>query len=199
MFTGLIESIGVLRSVRKSTRGARITIETELTGLAVGESVAIDGVCQTVVETAGSRFTCDVLPETLRISTLGSARPGARVNLERALGAGGRFGGHIVTGHVDGMGRVTRVSRAPLSLEVELPRELFRYVVPKGSIAVNGVSLTIGPEPRSGRFIVFVIPHTGEHTNLGALKPGSTVNIEVDILAKYIERLAAAPKGSESL
>jgi riboflavin synthase len=197
LFTGLIESTGIVRATRKNARGARITIETELGGLAVGESVAVDGVCQTVAETAGNVFTCDVLPETLRISTLGAVRPGSCVNIERALGIGARLGGHIVMGHVDGVGRVARVLRTPLSLEIVLGAELFRYVVPKGSIAVNGVSLTVGPEPHSGRIAVFIIPHTWERTNLNRQKPGSVVNIEVDILAKYVERLIDVPRGSE--
>ncbi len=197
MFTGLIESIGVVRSARKLPRGARIAIETDLDGLAPGESVAVDGVCQTVAEIAGNRFSCDVLPETLRVSTLGALRPGSRVNLERALGASARIGGHIVNGHVDGTGRVARISRQPLSIEIALEPPLLRYLVPKGSVAVSGVSLTVGPEIRGGRFTVFVIPHTWERTNLRDLKTGSAVNIEIDILAKYVERLAAAAKGSD--
>ncbi len=197
MFTGLIESVGVVRAMRKLPRGARITIETELDGLAPGESVAVDGVCQTVAEIDGKRFSCDVLPETLRVTTLGAARPGSRVNLERALGTLSRLGGHVVNGHVDGTGRVARIAKRPLSIEIALAPALLRYLVPKGPVAVNGVSLTVGPAIRGGRFIVFIVPHTWEHTNLRDLAAGSAVNVEVDILAKYVERFADAAKGSD--
>jgi riboflavin synthase len=197
LFTRLIESVGVVRSVRKLARGARIEIETELADLSPGESVAVDGVCQTVAEIARNRFSCDVVPETLRGTTFGALRAGSRVNLERALGALARLGGHIVNGHVDGTGRVARISRTPRSIEIALEPALLRYVAPKGPVAVNGVSLTAGPEIRGGRFTVFVIPHTWDHTNLGGLRTGSAVNVEVDILAKYVERLSAAAKGSD--
>ncbi len=188
MFTGLVEAIGTVRSVRKKPDGARLEIETPLEGLAVGESVSVDGVCQTVASVDGARFTCDVLRETLRVSTFGRIRPGARVNVERALAAGARLGGHIVNGHVDGTGTITEVVRKPLGIEIALAPELLRYLVPKGSVAVNGVSLTVGPAVRNGRFTVFVIPLTWERTNLQYVKTGSAVNIEVDVVAKYVER-----------
>ncbi len=196
MFTGLVESTGVVRSLRRRAGGARLAIESGLAELSVGESVSVDGVCQTVVSIDGRAFTCDVLPETLRVTTLGSLRPGAIVNLERALAAGDRLGGHIVNGHVDGVGRVTRVIRRPLSIEIAVEPALGRYLVPKGSVAVNGVSLTVGPTARGGRFSVFIVPHTWERTNLSRCRPGSVVNIEVDIIAKYVERIVSA-KGSE--
>jgi riboflavin synthase len=197
LFTGLVEAVGTVRAVRKSLRGARFTIESPLEGLVAGESVSIDGVCQTIAAIDGARFSCDVLPETLRVSNFSMFRPGSRVNLERALTAGARLGGHIVNGHVDGTGSVTAVIRKPLGIEIALAPSLLRYVVPKGSIAVNGVSLTVGPSVRNGRFRVFIIPHTWEHTNLANLKAGSTVNIEVDILAKYVERLLSRRNGGE--
>ena len=198
MFTGLVEALGTVRAVRKSSNGARLTIETPLEGLVVGESVSVDGVCQTVAVVDGSSFSCDVLRETLRVSTFGRIRPGDRVNIERALAAGGRLGGHIVNGHVDGTGTVTEVVKKPLGIEIALAPELLKYIVPKGSIAVNGVSLTIGPSVRNGRFAVFVIPHTWEHTNLKHLKTGSAVNVEIDVIAKYVERyLAYAKRGGE--
>ncbi len=189
MFTGLVEDVGTVRSMRRQSGGARLVVATALGPLEEGESVAVDGVCQTVVGIERGAFACDVLPETLRVSTIAGYRPGSRVNLERSLRAEGRLGGHIVNGHVDGLGRVTRVSRAPLSIEISAPPELFAYIASKGSIAVNGVSLTFGPAPRSGRFTVFVIPRTWEQTNLKDLRAGAKVNIEIDILAKYVRDL----------
>lgn len=198
MFTGLVEALGTVRAVRKNPNGARLEIETSLEGLLAGESVSVDGVCQTVAGVERERFSCDVLRETLRVSTFGRIRPGARVNLERALAAGGRLGGHIVNGHVDGTGTVTEVAKQPLGIEIALAPELLKYLVPKGSVAVSGVSLTVGPSVRNGRFAVFVIPHTWEHTNLKYLKTGSSVNVEIDIIAKYVEQyLAHVKKGGE--
>lgn len=198
MFTGLIESVGILRAIRKRATGARITVESDLTGLRLGESISVDGICQTIAEIEGERFSCDVLPETLRVSTLGSARVGARMNLERAVSSGERLGGHFVTGHVDGLGKVKRVIRSPRSIEIEIPQELIRYVAPKASIAVNGVSLTVGPEIRGERITVFIVPFTWEKTNLRYLEPGNYVNIEVDILARYMESLLRDSKGGDS-
>lgn len=197
MFTGLVEAIGTVRAVRKSASGCRLTVETPFKDLTVGESISVEGVCQTIALVDGIRFSCDLLRETLRVSTLGSLRPGSQVNLERALSAAGRFGGHIVNGHVDGLGTVTKVTLRPLAAEVALEGALLKYVVPKGSIAVNGVSLTVGPAVKSSRFGVFIIPHTWDHTTLKNLRAGSKVNIEVDIIAKYVERLVASKKGSE--
>lgn len=194
MFTGLVEAVGTVRTVRKNANGARLAIETPLEGLVPGESVSVDGVCQTVAGVDGTRFSCDVLPETLRVSTFGRIRPGARVNIERALAVGGRLGGHIVNGHVDGTGTVTEMVKKPLGIEIALAPEFLRYIVPKGSVAVNGVSLTVGPSVRNGRFAVFVIPHTWEHTNLKDLKTGSSVNVEIDVIAKYVERYLADMK-----
>jgi riboflavin synthase len=188
LFTGLVEALGTVRAVRKNPDGARLTIETPLEGLVVGESVSVDGVCQTVAAVEGECFSCDVLRETLRVSTFGRIRPGDRVNVERALAAGGRLGGHLVNGHVDGTGTVTEMVKKPLGIEIALAPELLKYLVPKGSVAVNGVSLTVGPSVRNGRFAVFVIPHTWERTNLKYLKTGSSVNVEIDVIAKYVER-----------
>ena len=192
MFTGLIEATGKVVSTRRSSLGGRLTIASPVEGLAVGDSVSVNGVCQTVVELKGGTFSCDVLPETLRVSNLGQLRAGSAVNLERALEAGARLGGHIVNGHVDGVGKVTRLIRDPLGLEIDAGRELGRYMVPKGSVAVDGVSLTIGPDLSGNRFSVFIIPHTWETTILGMVSPGSRVNIEVDILAKYVEKFTGS-------
>ena len=188
MFTGLVEALGTVRDVRRSAGGARLTIETPLEGLAVGESVCVDGVCQTVARVDGSRFACDVLRETLRVSAFDRMRPGTRVNIERALAAGDRLGGHLVNGHVDGTGTVVKVVRKPAGIEIALAPALLKYLVPKGSVAVNGVSLTVGPTVAGGRFSVFVIPTTWERTNLRYLKTGSLVNVEVDVIAKYVEK-----------
>jgi riboflavin synthase len=198
LFTGLVEALGTVRAVRKNSNGARLTIETPIEGLVAGESVSVDGVCQTVAGTDGTCFSCDVLRETLRVSTFGRIRPGERVNIERAVAAGGRLGGHMVNGHVDGTGTVTETVKKPLGIEIALVPELLKYLVPKGSVAVNGVSLTVGPSVKNGRFAVFVIPHTWERTNLKYLKTGSSVNVEIDIIAKYVERyLANVKKGGE--
>lgn len=192
MFTGLIETTGRVVAMRRSSRGGRLTIASTLEGLEIGESVSVNGACQTVAELGRGSFSCDVLPETLRVTNLGHLRPGSAVNLERALGAGARLGGHIVNGHIDGTGKVTRVIRDPLGIEIDAGRELGRYMVSKGSVAVDGVSLTIGPDPSGGRFRVFIIPHTWDSTTLGKARPGSRVNIEVDILAKYVEKFEAS-------
>jgi riboflavin synthase len=194
LFTGLIEAIGTVRAVRKDSAGASLTIETPLEAIVAGESISVDGVCQTVAGVDGTCFSCDVLRETLRVSTFGRIRAGARVNLEGALAADGRFGGHMVNGHVDGTGTVTEVVKKPLEIEIALAPELLKYLVPKGAVAVNGVSLTVGPSVRNGRFAVFVIPHTWERTNLKYLKTGSSVNIEIDVVAKYVERYLANMK-----
>ena len=188
MFTGLVETVGTVVSMRRRGAGARLTLRTPLEGVEAGESVAVNGVCQTAVEPRGGIFSCDVLAETLRVTNLGRLRAGALVNVERALRAGDRMGGHIVNGHVDGPGTVERIRRDPRSITVGVDESIFRYIVPKGSVAVDGVSLTVGPDPRDGRFDVHIIPHTWESTNLRALKTGGQVNIEVDILAKYVER-----------
>jgi riboflavin synthase len=195
LFTGLVEAVGTVRALKKHSRGARLAIESALKDLLPGESISVNGVCQTIAETSGGVFSCDVLPETLRVSNIGSLRSGSRVNLERALVAGARLGGHLVNGHVDGVGTVTAVIKKPLSLGISVEPTLLTYIVPKGSVAVNGVSLTIGGAVRNGRFTVFIIPHTWEGTNLKDVTIGSTVNIEIDIIAKYVERLCLHREG----
>ena len=188
MFTGLVEAKGRIISQRRSSSGSRIDIETGLEGLKIGESIAVNGVCQTVVSTDRGRFSCDILPETLRVTNLGSLKAGCSVNIERAMLPDSRIGGHIVNGHVDGTGTVKKVTRSPLSIEISVGRDISRYLVAKGSVAVDGVSLTIGPDPGMSAFRVFVIPHTWENTTLGEVTPGRKVNIEIDILAKYIDK-----------
>lgn len=187
MFTGLVERVGTVISLRRNSTGARLRVKSALEGLEVGESVAVNGACQTVSETGRESFSVDVLPETLRATNFGGLRPGTLVNLERAVPAGARLGGHIVNGHVDGVGLIVGVSRNPLRLEIEVGPELLRHIVPKGSVAVDGISLTVGPAVGKGKFEIFIIPHTWSNTNLRKARVGGRVNIEVDILAKYVE------------
>ncbi|MBZ5498277.1 MAG: riboflavin synthase [Acidobacteriia bacterium] len=191
MFTGIIEEAGIIRSLRPGSAGATMLIEAQriAPGLKSGDSVAVNGVCLTVVITRGGSFSCDLSAETLRRSSLEQAREGQLVNLERPLAVGDRLGGHIVQGHVDGVGRfITSVpSGEGMEMEFSFPPELERYLVNKGSVAVDGISLTVASLKKTA-FVVAVIPHTFRVTNLRHLKPGDMVNLEVDILAKYFER-----------
>jgi riboflavin synthase len=190
LFTGLIECTGTVVSLRRLGREGRLTVSSPLRDLTVGESISVNGVCQTVAARDGETFSCDVMGETLRITNIGGLRPGSLVNLERALRPGDRLGGHIVNGHVDGLGTVTRVSSSPRMMSIAAAPDITRFIVPKGSVAIDGISLTVGPEPGGGSFDVYIIPHTWEITNLGTVRVGRKVNIEVDILAKYVERFS---------
>ncbi|HVL52079.1 MAG TPA: riboflavin synthase [Actinomycetota bacterium] len=186
MFTGIVETVGTAAEVS----GSRIRLESDLVDLVVGESIAVNGVCLTVTAPGSGSFSADISEETARRTSLGSLRVGSPVNLERAMPAGGRFGGHIVQGHVDGVGSVADVRELPGSVEMSfsLPPELERYLVHKGSVTLEGVSLTVAAlEP--GGFAVALIPHTLQSTTFGTKLPGDAVNIEVDVLAKYVERL----------
>jgi len=182
MFTGIVREVGRVLSFD----GRRLVVEAEATRAAEGDSVAVDGVCLTAVD--GSQLAFDVVDETLSRTTLGSLEPGSRVNLEPALRAGEPLGGHIVQGHVDGLGRV-RSTGEPVWIDA--PAKLGRYLVEKGSITVDGVSLTVAAVDERG-FAVALVPHTLEATTLDELAPGDAVNLEVDILAKYVERLLPA-------
>ena len=191
MFTGLIEIIGTVKSLRQAGGSARLTVEvgSMASELGIGESVAVSGACLTVTAAGGAEATFDVVNETLRRSNLADAIAGDRVNIERAVKAGGRLGGHFVQGHVDGVGTVSRVSRGDaVEIEVSAPSEVTELLVPKGSIAVDGVSLTLARCNRD-RFVVAVIPHTLENTTLGCAKPGDKVNLEADILGKYVRSM----------
>lgn len=192
MFTGLIETIGTLREKREGRGAVRVAIESDLPleHMKDGESVAVNGVCLTVVKRAGRRFHADVIRETLDHTTLGSLRPGQKVNLERALALGDRLGGHLVQGHVDGTGDVLEQVRQgdDHRLRIALPDELARYVAWKGSIAVDGVSLTVSAVD-DDRFEVALIPETLANTGLGSLRRGDAVNLEVDLMARYLARL----------
>jgi riboflavin synthase len=190
MFTGLVESIGRVRSLDRRGDAARLTLETPLAaGLSLGESLAVNGCCLTVTSTDGDSACFALLGETLARTNLGGLAQGARVNLERALRADGRFGGHFVQGHIDTTTDVlsAQTKGADLNLIIALPEAGARYLIEKGSIAVNGVSLTVASLGED-RFGLWIIPHTLQETNLGDLRAGSPVNLEYDMLAKYAER-----------
>ena len=194
MFTGLVESIGRVRSLDRRDDAARLTLETPLAaGLSLGESLAVNGCCLTVTSTDGDSACFDLLGETLARTNLGGLAPGAGVNLERALRADGRFGGHFVQGHIDTTTEVlsAETKGADLNLIIALPKAGAHYLIEKGSIAVNGVSLTVASLGED-RFGLWIIPHTLQETNLGDLLAGSPVNLEYDMLAKYAERQIAA-------
>ena len=192
MFAGLVEEIGVVEELEQLDDAVRIAVRAPKVteDAAPGDSIAVDGVCLTVVDNASGTFTADVMRETLDRSRLGTYKAGSKVNLERALAAGQRMGGHIVQGHVDGVAEV--VSRTPSEhwevVRFTLPRQLSRYVVEKGSIAVNGTSLTVSALGE-GYFEVSLIPTTMRETTAGELAPGDPVNLEADIVAKYVEKM----------
>ncbi len=191
MFTGIIEKMGTV--VEKSLN--RITIETEWKDLKVGESISVNGVCLTVAQsqnfTPSGSFTADLSPETLNSTTLGSLKIGGKVNLERALKLGERLGGHLISGHVDGLGKVKTIIREKGGklFQITTSPEILKYIVSKGSIGVDGISLTVVQVIDSRGFSVSIIPHTEKVTTFGLLKVNDSVNIEVDMLAKYVENL----------
>ena len=197
MFTGIVEEVGTLRALRRGAHSAVLTIaaRTVLSDLKVGDSVAVNGVCLTATSVGPGHFTADVMHETLDRSSLGALVPGSRVDLERAMPASGRFGGHIVSGHIDGTGTITAVRRDDNAVwyTVSAAPALLRYVVEKGSIAIDGISLTVA-SVESGRFSVSVIPHTAAVTILGEKGPGDVVNLETDLIGKYVERLLRPPE-----
>lgn len=196
MFTGIVEELGSVVAVEDRGLDARVRVRGPLvtSDAHLGDSIAVDGVCLTVAELPGDgTFAADVMPESLRRTALGALRAGVPVNLERALAVGGRYGGHVVQGHVDGVGTILRRTPGERWDEVEigLPASLARYVAEKGSIAVSGVSLTV-THVSDDAFGVSLIPTTLAHTTLGGLVVGDAVNLEVDVLAKYAERLLGA-------
>ena len=192
MFTGIIEEMGVVKEVIKARQGSSVSIlaKTALEGLRVGDSVTVNGVCLTVVGFDRTGMKADISPETAKVTTLGSLKAGDPVNLERAMRLGDRLGGHLVTGHVDAIGTIrARVLEADaLQLMIETPREVLRYCVTKGSITVDGISLTLNEVTDRG-FRVTIIPHTAKVTTLGIKQVGDAVNLEADLVGKYIERL----------
>jgi riboflavin synthase len=194
MFTGLVEDLGVVTRVDETSDGVRLAVRTKLASeLSEGDSVAVNGVCLTAVGMCGGElFGADVMRETLRRSSLAELEPGSTVNLELALRADARLGGHIMQGHVDGVGAVRSITQDGFSrvVEIDADPELLRYVVEKGSIAVDGISLTVSAVG-DDFFAVSLIPETLERTTLGAADVGRPVNLEVDVLAKYVEKLVA--------
>jgi riboflavin synthase len=201
VFTGIVEELGTVVGVTPTATGADVAARLEIAGPLVsadvnaGDSIAVSGVCLTVVAASDGRFTTDVMRETLQRTTLGAAAPGATVNLERAVTLQTRLGGHLVQGHIDGNGRIVGREHTPQwdIVRIELPPNLARYVVEKGSIAVDGVSLTVVSSDDES-FTVSLIPTTLQRTTLGTKEIGDGVNLEVDVMAKYAERLLAAQR-----
>lgn len=205
MFTGIVEEMGTVKAIRKGPHSAVVEIQAQvvLEDLHIGDSIAVNGVCLTATAFSPAGFTADVMHETLNRSALALLRPGSRVNLERALAAGGRFGGHIVAGHVDGVGTVRRIEKDDNAIwyTIAAGPEILRYVVEKGSITIDGISLTVATVEQD-RFSVSLIPHTAQVTILGEKGPGDTVNLETDIIGKYVEKLlrpAPEPTGSRGV
>ena len=189
MFTGIIEEVGKI--ISRNEKGITIQAKTVLEGTKLGDSISVNGVCLTAVEINLEKnfFIADISPETMKVTTLGDLKIGSYVNLERAISADGRFGGHFVSGHIDGIGRIKYIKRNGdfYDISVEIPEELSKYVVKKGSITVNGISLTVA-NIKNNIVSIAVIPHTYENTNLRLIQAGELVNIETDILAKYVEK-----------
>ena len=193
MFTGLVHDLGTVDAIDATDEGARLRLRTALAGeVAEGDSVAVNGVCLTATRVDGEGFAADAMRETLRRCTLRAVAPGAIVNLELPLRAGDRLGGHVMQGHVDGVGEVAEIEEDGFArvMTVRAPQELLRYVVEKGSIALDGVSLTV-TGVTDDDVSVSLVPETLERTTLGTVAPGDAVNVEVDVLAKYVEKLVA--------
>jgi riboflavin synthase len=195
MFSGIVLEVGTVKAVAGGSMASSLTIEASaaFADVVVGESVAVNGVCLTAVQRQGSTFAVDVSPETLRATNLGESRPGDKVNLERSLCLNDRIGGHLVSGHVDGVGTIIdkRLEANAIHYDIQAPKGLMRYLVPKGSIAVDGISLTVVaclPET----FRITIIPHTAAVTTIGGKGIGATVNLECDMIGKYVERMLQA-------
>ena len=201
MFTGIVEEIGRVRRVTSGASDGRIDIQakTVLEGTKIGDSIAVNGVCLTVTALRGDGFAADVMPETLRRSNLGALRGGDPVDLERAMAADGRFGGHMVSGHIDGVGTIVGLRREGIATWVTIaaPRDILRLIVEKGSIAIDGISLTVAAVTDSD-FSVSLIPHTGSQTILLQKQVGSEVNLENDVVGKYVARLLSPASGEAS-
>jgi riboflavin synthase len=199
LFTGLIEDVGSVEALQRDDDGARLRISSSLAGeLALGDSIAVDGCCLTATAVGEGHFETEAMNQTLEVTALSGVEEGARVNLELAMKAGDRLGGHIVQGHVDGVGSVVSVEEDGFArrVRVELPPKLLRYVIDKGSITLSGVSLTVA-ELGDSWAEVSLIPETLERTNLGEAAPGDRINVECDVVAKYVERLVAPFAGKE--
>lgn len=201
MFTGIVEELGYVRRVLPGAQAGKIVIQasTVLEGTKIGDSIAVNGVCLTVVQMGADEFTADVMPETLRKSGLGQLKTGDPVDLERAMPADGRFGGHIVSGHIDGVGRIVevRAEQNARIVTIQAPQEVLALVVEKGSIAIDGISLTVaGVTPTT--FSVSIIPHTAEQTVLLKKRAGDMVNLENDIVGKYVQKLLGDRQGGQA-
>lgn len=197
MFTGIIEEIGIVRNIKKGTKSASLTIECRklFDDLKLGDSVSTNGVCLTVTNINNSSFSADVMNETLSKSSLGSLNIGHRVNLERAMPANGRFGGHMVSGHIDGTGKITSIKKDDIAIwyTIKTSPKIMQYIIEKGSIAIDGISLTIAKITHDS-FSVSVIPHTAKETTLSEKNISSFVNLENDIVGKYIEKFSQSNK-----
>lgn len=192
MFTGIIEELGIIRRMNLQGNSGQVMIRAKkvLEGTRVGDSIAVNGICLTVISIQEDGFTADVMAETVRRSSLGECNPGDAVNLERAMSADGRFGGHIVSGHIDGTGKITsyRKEENAVWVTIETTPDIMQLIVEKGSICIDGISLTVA-NVSSQEFQVSVIPHTGDETTLLKKRPGSLVNLENDIIGKYVQKL----------
>jgi riboflavin synthase len=199
MFTGIIEGLGTITGIRPSSQLKRLSLDTDfdLDQTKIGDSIAVDGACLTAVKVSGKHFEVDVSAETLEKTTLGKAKIGDRVNLERAMRLSDRIDGHLVSGHIDGIGSIIQRKSMgnAIIINIQVPESLCRYLIRKGSIAVDGISLTINTFSRNG-FEVSIIPHTAKHTTLSVKKIGAGVNIETDMIGKYVERFVAGTGGN---
>jgi riboflavin synthase len=191
MFTGIVTAVGKVRKVERDADHLRLTIDAPYGDLAIGESIAVSGACLTVVETGADWFMVEAVVTTRERTRFGEVREGDRLNLERALAVGDRFGGHVVQGHVDGVGVVRAVAQRAdaMLVDIEVPDSIAELSIPVGSIAVDGVSMTVNSEPAPGVVQISLIPYTSEHTTLGDLRVGDRVHIEADIVGKYVRRL----------
>ena len=201
MFTGIVEEVGTVRALRRGAHSATLSIDarTVLENTRLGDSIAVNGVCLTVTSLGATHFNADVMHETLNRSALAGLSVGARVNLERAMPANGRFGGHIVAGHVDGVGTVTKLTQDDNAIwyTIRADANILRYVVEKGSITIDGISLTVAAVAEGG-FSVSIIPHTAAQTVLGERQEGDLVNLETDIIGKYVEKLLSPGPGPKA-
>jgi riboflavin synthase len=202
MFTGIVEESGIVRSLQHGSNSSQMTIGSSIvvTDLKTGDSVCTQGVCLTVIHFTPESFTVDVMPETLRKTTLGSLKPGNHVNLERALRLSDRLGGHLVSGHIDGTGTIAKVWRDDIAIRFQISAspEILKYIIGRGSVAIDGISLTV-TDVDSRYFGVSVIPHTQSVTTLTGKRQGEAVNIECDMLAKYVEKLISPDRNSSKI
>lgn len=201
MFTGIVEEIGTLNKIKQGPHSAILEIcgKTVLENTRIGDSIAVNGVCLTVTSLHPGTFTADVMHETLNRSTLASLTPGCHVNLERAISANGRFGGHMVAGHIDGAGKIVRIQKDDTAIwfTIQAKPEIMRYIVEKGSVAIDGISLTVGKISKNS-FSISAIPHTVKQTILHERKEGDFVNLETDIVGKYVESLLSLGAGTQT-